>query len=48
MWRVLPRRTQRPISMSKDDIKTPKTKIIGSNKGCPKGTGMLQQVRRQT
>jgi hypothetical protein len=48
MWTVLPRRTQRQISMSRADIKTPKTKIIGSNKGCPKGTGILQQVRRQT
>jgi hypothetical protein len=32
MWTVLPRRTQRPISISRADIKTPKTKLKADRK----------------
>jgi hypothetical protein len=43
MWTVLPRRTQKPISISRADIKTPKTKIEAERKPLTVQTKTVQE-----
>jgi hypothetical protein len=44
MWTVLPRRTQRPISISRADIKTPKTKLEAERKPLTAQTKIVQNI----
>jgi hypothetical protein len=48
MWTVFPRRTQRPISISRTDIKTPKTKLEAERKPLTAQTKAVQNIGTAT
>jgi hypothetical protein len=44
MWTILPRRTQRPINISRVDIKTPMTKLETEIKPLTAQTKAVQNI----